>query len=115
LVGVFNVAMEHTASFFRDRDRVITANGKAARIFHATRAHFRTLPDGRHIPIRMHFRGLRRFAWNGYDITITVPGKHHVEINDFTAPMTLADDGVSGTGMLTAAAFGDEMKKHIIR
>jgi hypothetical protein len=86
LCGVFNVAMDRTAYFFKDRDKTVSASGKSRRIFHAARAHIRTMPDGKQIPVRMHFRGERSFTWKGYKVLVTVSGKHHVDLNDFNIP-----------------------------
>jgi len=84
LCGVFNVAMERTAYFFKDREKTTTEKGNVKKIFHAARAHMRTLSDGRQVPIRMHFRGERDFKWNGYRVIVTVSGKHHMDVNDFS-------------------------------
>ena len=89
---VFNVAMERTAYFFKDRNKTVSAGGKTKRIFHVTRAHMRVLSDGRTIPIRMHFRGEREFIWNGYRTLITVNGKHHADINNFSMEAQIQEE-----------------------
>jgi hypothetical protein len=80
LTAVFSIDPLTTPAFFRDRDGVRTTNGRRAAIFHVVRTHMRRLPDGRTIPIRMHFAGLRTFRWNGYTVSITVPGKDHASL-----------------------------------
>lgn len=114
LMGVFNVAMDRTAYFFKDRERVTNANGKTARIFHVTRPHKRVLPDGREINVKMHFRGLRKFEWMGYQINITVPGIHHPDLNAFSAPVETFEDVINDTrGKLDMGQMGDLLASHI--
>jgi hypothetical protein len=86
LSGVVNVETTRTPYFFKNRNRVITKNGKTARIFHAVMPHERDLKDGRTTFVHYHFRGLRRFHWKGAEVLITVPGKHHDEIREFDVP-----------------------------
>jgi hypothetical protein len=76
LVGAFSVDMLRLPYFFKDRDHVIV-NNKKKRIFHIVRTHRRVLSEGRETNVKCHFRGLRKFSWNGYNINITVPGLHH--------------------------------------
>jgi hypothetical protein len=40
--------------------------------------------------IKFHFRGERQFVWAGYQVSITVPGRDHINIVDFNAG---ANDG----------------------
>jgi hypothetical protein len=82
---VFCIDQKRTAYFFKDRDPVLTPRGAKARIFHVVKPHTRTLPNGKQLYTRMHFRGLRRFDWGPYRVTITVPGLHHMPITEFTA------------------------------
>jgi hypothetical protein len=62
--------------FFRDRDPIITPSGSRRRMFHIVRPHMRQTARGPRA-IKLHFAGQRTFSWNGYDIGISVPGKHH--------------------------------------
>lgn len=73
LTGVFGINMTRSAYFFRDRDKVVAPDGHTKRIFHVVAAHKRQTKKGT-TAVRLHFRGLRRFTWNGYQIDITVPG-----------------------------------------
>ncbi len=82
LVATFAVDMLRTPYFFEDREPVII-DGKKKRIFHIVRTHPRRLQDGRTIPVRSHFKGLRRFDWHGYNINITMPGLHHRDMLRF--------------------------------
>jgi len=66
----FNIKGDVTAGLFRDRE--IVGNRKK-KIFHSVKPHIRS--NG--AVIKMHFRGERKFTWNGYSIAITVPGKDY--------------------------------------
>ena len=114
LVGNFNIATVRTPYFFKDRQRVVNANGKTARIFHVTRPHKRTLANGKEILIKMHFKGLRKFDWKGYKVNITVPGIHHADLSNFKAPVEIAEEGAnSHEGKLDMAQAGDHFQKHV--
>jgi len=78
IAAVFGVDVERTPYFFADREEAVTTDGGKQRIFHAVRTHVRKNGSA----VRMHFRGLRRFRWNGYDIHITVPGFDHWDMSD---------------------------------
>jgi hypothetical protein len=66
----FSIANERGPYFFRNRDRELTIDGKRARIFHAVDAHDRLLPNGKVIRVHAHYRGARRFTWNGEQVRI---------------------------------------------
>jgi hypothetical protein len=78
VAAVFSVNIHRTAYFFADRDYQLTEDGKRKRIFHFVRPHVRV--DGS--TVKAHFRGEREFDWAGYHITITVPGRDHLHIED---------------------------------
>ncbi len=84
VIGMFHVDLKRTAYFFIDREPVII-DGIKKRIFHHVRPHDRTLKDGRVTRVVEHFRGLRNFNWNGYQINITVEGLHHRNLLDLIA------------------------------
>ena len=79
MVAVFSVNIHRTAYFFQDRDIEITSDGKRKRIFHMVRAHQRR--DGS--TIKFHFRGEREFAWAGYQVSISIPKRDHMDFSDF--------------------------------
>ena len=70
---VFNIDMLRTPYFFKDREAVVDVNGKTKKIFHIVKGHKRKLNLNKEIFIKTHFRGLRKFAWKGYDIVIKDP------------------------------------------
>ena len=43
--------------------------------------------------VRMHFRGLRDFVWNGYQISVSVPGKDYFDIMDTDAKSIIVEEG----------------------
>lgn len=73
VVTLFSVDTERTPYFFKDRELTVNENGRRKRIFHIVRTFQRA--DGRFV--KTHFRGERKFSWNGYAISITMPGLHH--------------------------------------
>ena len=75
LAAVMNVDMERTPYFFKDRQPVVI-DGIKKKIFHIVRPHERVIGNVS-TDVHMHFRGLRKFNWNGYDVSITVPGWDH--------------------------------------
>jgi len=114
MTGVFNVAMDRTAYFFKDRERVVNENGKTCRVFHVTRPHKRVLSNGKEIHIKMHFKGLRKFEWMGYQINITVPGLHHADLNSFAAPVEMVDETINDVGdKMDMSQLGDVLAKEI--
>lgn len=74
---LINVNVEETPDFFEDREDVVI-DGIKKRIFHIVRAHERIGSKG----VRIHFRGLRQFVWNGYEIEISVPGRDHFDVKE---------------------------------
>lgn len=94
LTAVFNIEIKRTAYFFRDREAVVI-DGKTKRIFHIVRPHDRIGARS----VRFHFRGLREFVWHGYQVSISVPGLHHLPITDL-------QEGMADGEMLGEAAAG---------
>jgi len=84
--AVFSVAQKSVPEFFSDRDLVVDCGGRRARIFHLVRPHKRITKKG-DLFVRMHFRGMRSFKWNSWEILITVPGLHHDPIIHFDLGM----------------------------
>lgn len=77
VAAVFGVDMLRTPQMFADRDLQVTENGKRKKVFHIVRTHKRTLADGTEQHVRSHFRGSRKFMWNGFSVVISMPGTHH--------------------------------------
>jgi hypothetical protein len=76
ITAAFGINLLRTPYFFKDREVTIGPTGSKRRIFHIVRTHARTRGDTTS-RVRSHFRGERKFRWNGYDIQINVPGTHH--------------------------------------
>ena len=118
MAASFGLDMKRSAYFFKDRDPVLTPQGRKARIFHVVRPHMRRLKDGRELALKMHFRGLRRFAWGDYQVHITVPGLHHKpltelmpDLADLEAARALNRD----KGMVPTKVFGDMLHDYLAR
>jgi hypothetical protein len=114
LCCAFNVAMDRTAYFFKDREKTVSMSGATKRIFHAARAHMRVMPDGKQVPVRMHFRGERAFTWKGYHILITVNGKHHADLNGLSEPAVI-DEINDYENFIDMKATGAMIKQAVAR
>jgi hypothetical protein len=84
MTGCFGVDVRRMAYFFKDRDITLTETGARRRVFHIVKAHDRV--DGS--AVKMHFRGEKDFTWAGYDVHITLPGKDHHYLAEFSGGMT---------------------------
>lgn len=114
LTAAFSVDVKRTPYFFKDRDVTLTARGRKARIFHVVRPHARTLRDGRTLALRMHFRGLRQFRWNGYEIHVSVPGRDHLALQEFNVPsLDKFDPDLVGQRVSGPGALGWAMARHV--
>ena len=82
ITASFGIDMLRTPYFFEDRDHTHTDTGRKRRIFHIVKTHKRIMADGRESNVKSHFRGERRFSWNGYDVIVSMPGKHHADLLD---------------------------------
>jgi len=106
--AVFNIDMLRTPYFFKDRDDVIDPEtGVKKRIFHIVRTHKRKTGSF----VRSHFRGLRRFSWNGYAVNITVPDLHHRSLMEFSTEAYDKDNSPEETVMLDSKDVGDRLAK----
>lgn len=86
IVAAFAVDLLRMPYFFADRDATILArDGKKKRIFHIVRTHERNLKNGASTFVKSHFRGLRKFIWNNYRVVVSMPGKHHPDLLEWTA------------------------------
>lgn len=92
LAAIMNVDMERTPYFFKDRQPVFV-DGIKKKIFHIVRPHER-INGNVSTDVHMHFRGLRKFNWNGYGVAITVPGWDHS--NWAMADLAAYDEGSEG-------------------
>lgn len=113
-VATFCVDMLRTPHFFDDREIVLGPSGHKRKIFHIVRTHARRVMGISTTSVRSHFRGLRRFEWNGYQINITVPGKHHADVLDFTGGSFDHDPKVAvPINMTDLKDAGERIGRHI--
>jgi hypothetical protein len=110
IVAAFSVDLLRTPYFFKHRDFVPASDGRQKRIFHIVRTHARETRNGRQY-VKSHFRGVRKFSWNGYQINITMPGKHHADLRSFTA--TALQGFRKRKGHLFADEAGDMIGKEL--
>jgi len=114
LTAAFCVDMLRTPYFFKDREKTITVNGSKRKIFHIVRTHKRKMYDGTEKDIKSHFRGERKFMWNGYSINITMPGFHHNDWNFFSAAAEDFDINTpTPKGMVDLNRFAEILDNHL--
>lgn len=101
--SLVNVNVEQTPSFFDDREEV-WVDGIKKRIFHIVRPHERQLGDKTAL-VHLHFRGLRQFVWNGYQIEISVPGRDHLDFREFDVTAINEDDERVGPDLSVVGAW----------
>ena len=89
LTAVFGIEPQRCPYFFRDRDVTLDAHGHKQRVFHSVRPHVRA--DGTAIPLQ--YRGLKEFTWAGYAVSITVPGRDHLLLQEFDVPLMMLKRG----------------------
>ena len=107
-VATFAIDMLRTPYFFADREKTVNQNGKTKRIFHIVRTFRRS--DG--TVVKSHFRGLRKFVWNGYDVSISLGEKHHAMLLDFDGASQ--DDLLDRDGpMVSSAEAGRMIDRHM--
>lgn len=69
----FSVDPSETKTFFKDRQKTaIARDGKAKRIIHLVGSHTRKTKRGQ-TAVKQHIRGIRSFAWRGYQCDVTAP------------------------------------------
>jgi hypothetical protein len=106
-----NVDPKYSARFFNDRDKSYLPNGSTKRIFHIVRAHKRIV-KGVEKYIRFHFRGERRFEWNGYSVEITVPFRDGVGIAEVDiAAQDYDKDEPLPSGMVDTKQLGKKLQQ----
>lgn len=99
LTAAFGIELPRAKYFFKDRDSTALArDGRRKRIFHSVRKHERLLADARTTAVREHYRGLRVFDWNGYQVRIVLPDNAHAV--NFDAPAYYPADQSSRRGLL---------------
>lgn len=91
-VATFSINMLRTPYFFADRQKTVNENGNTEKILHIVRPHERTLRGNLKKVIKAHWRGLRRFTWNDYDVSIGMPGAHYNPLTEFTAQLWDSED-----------------------
>jgi hypothetical protein len=103
---VFCVPMHAWKDFFRVR--AAAPGDLRRRMFHFVTGHSRDLKSGQSV-VRVHTRGQRQFVWNGYEMTIVLPGRHGCSAAEFNLEASLVD--AVEPGMLTPDQTGPSIER----
>ena len=109
LTATFGIEVKRSAYFFKDREVILNEAGHKKRIFHIVRPHTRSTGKS----VKMHFRGLREFMWNGYKINITVPGKIGGDITEWDVGVADEETLKPGEGA-PFEKYGKQLKTFMI-
>ena len=107
-VAAFAVDMLRTPYFFADRDKTVTVNGHTKKIIHIVRAHERVTATGKTF-VRSHFRGERRFPWNGYQVSVSMAGLHHPSLLDLKIA-SIEEIDAKGMKVVDSKEVGDRIR-----
>lgn len=112
LVAAFSIDLLRMPYFFKDRDVTLTEGGRRKKIFHIVRTHARRIGSTTRY-VRSHFRGERKFGWNGYSIIVSMPGKHHADLLNLQVGGHDVDAEVMPRGMISTEALAKKLDRHL--
>ena len=108
--AAFAIDVLRTPYFFADRDKVVTEDGQTKKILHIVRGHWRTVAGGEKVFIKSHFRGLKEFMWNGYNVRIGMAGRHGAALSSFGIA-SLEEIDTAGMDTVGADEIGEALEK----
>lgn len=114
-VATFAINMLRTPYFFADREKTVNDNGRTERILHIVRPHRRKNKNGVEKVVKAHWRGLRRFMWNGYDVSIGMPGTHYRQLSTDWTVEAYEEIDLDRLGMkgVDTKVVGEKLDKHM--
>lgn len=94
--AAFGIDLSSAPRFFRDREATaLASDGRRKRIFHAVRKHQREVGGKGVVSVKPHYRGLRRFDWQGVDVQIVLPSLSSVYSEPSVTGTVFNDTAVS--------------------
>jgi len=111
--AVFAIDLLRTPYFFADRQKTVNERGRTKPIVHLVKGHWRTKSGGGRKWVKSHFRGVREFEWNGYDVKVGLAGKHGAALSDFDVAQW-SDRPDPKFETLTADEVAERMDGHIV-
>jgi len=113
LVASFCIDLLRTPYFFKDREiTALTPSGTRKKIIHIVRTHERR--RGNHVSfVKSHFRGERKFVWNGYDVVVGMPGHHFADPKIFTSAARVSRSTKREKKMISVTAAAEFISKHM--
>lgn len=103
---VVPIGFDSAKTFFKERIPVRSKAGRSSPIFHFVTAHSRKNGSN----VRMHFKGLRSFVWNGFGVQINIPGKHARMISAFDVAGVEYDFEPPGSDYITEDQLAEQIK-----
>ena len=118
LTATFAIDMTRTPYFFADRNKTISKNGKPEKILHIVRPHSRVNASGSSTIVKAHWRGIRNFIWNKYEVSIGMPGKHLPSLMmDFRSEawneLDIEKNGLNSSNMISIEDAAEKIDKHL--
>ena len=110
ITSSMNVCTKRTPYFFQDRETTVASDGRRKRIFHIVREHERRLANGETVTVKGHYRGERKFDWNGYHVVIALPKTQNMERMPLAGEIFEEDAPLSKEHM-TAADVGNAISE----
>jgi hypothetical protein len=104
-VATFGIALARAKYFFADRSPA-DAEHRRQRIFHSVIEHERRLPNGQTTLVRHHYRGVRRFNWQGYAIHIVLPANSSVARIAIPAVPDIPNEEIATGGYISEREYG---------
>lgn len=112
MAAAFAIDILRTPYFFADRDKTVTENGTTKKIMHLVKGHWRTVAGGERVFVKSHFRGLRKFTWNGYAVTIGLAGKHGLGMS--SATFSAADPAEDASDLIGAEKVAELLDEAMV-
>jgi len=108
--ATFVVPQDRWKYFFKDRIKAKSINGNTRPIYHSVTSHKRELKSGKTSYVKTHYRGMRHFWWNGYEIRIVMQGKDGLSQAAYDV-VAETPGFVKGKGYDPTGKLGDNLNK----
>jgi len=104
----FSISQDDTVSFFADRGKQVTVDGKTRPIIHYVNEHTRVNGS----VVKAHVRGLSNFEWKGYSCSVTAPKMRGRVFTNFPMPPIELPRGEKSTNYIELDDLAEKLAKH---